>query len=278
MVRSQDRVVGVTGGGTGIGEALALYAKEEGASHVAVVERMAPQAERVAAAVGGTAFAVDVRDEAALRGAVEETESAHGPIALLCSNACVLGKRWGGGADRADPGAVRDPCDGPRVRGARGAALHDPQRRWLPPQTGSAAGLLAQLGSMAYTITKAAANTMAEWLAITHHHQGVRVSLLCPQAVRTNIVANSGLDLDSDLTARAASSEPADFMDPLEVARMCFDAMAEERFLVLPQPIVASQVQRKASDDIDRWLNGMRRLQDRAYKGLPLPGDALVRY
>src|SRR5271165_5857854 len=91
VMRFQDQVVVVTGGGSGIGEALAFRAVEEGASHVAVVDRVAPEAQRVAAAIGGTAFGVDVRDEAAVRRVVERTEAAHGPIALFCSNAGVLG-------------------------------------------------------------------------------------------------------------------------------------------------------------------------------------------
>jgi NAD(P)-dependent dehydrogenase (short-subunit alcohol dehydrogenase family) len=270
----RDRVVVVTGGGSGIGEALAMAAAETGASHVAVIDRVGTEAERVASAVGGTAFAVDVRDEAALRRVVEETAAPHGPIALFCSNAGVLGN-----------GGVEEPTERIQEMWETHVMAHIYAARAVLPsmirngggyllQTGSAAGMLAQLGSLGYTITKSAANSMAEWLAITHHHQGIRVSLLCPQAVRTNIVANSGIELDAELVARAADA--SDWVMPSDAARMCFEAMAEERFLVLPQPIVAEQVVRKASD-VDRWLNGMRRLQARAYAGFPLPGDALVR-
>jgi NAD(P)-dependent dehydrogenase (short-subunit alcohol dehydrogenase family) len=273
-MRFRDQVVVVTGAGSGIGEALAFRAVEEGARHVAVVDRVAPEAERVAAAIGGTAFGVDVRDEAALRRVVEQTEAAHGPIALFCSNAGVLGD-----------GGVEEPTERIQQLWETHVMAHVYAARAVLPsmirngggyllQTGSAAGMLAQLGSLGYTITKAAANSMAEWLAITHHHQGIRVSLLCPQAVRTNIVANSGIELDAELAARAADA--TDWMEPSEVARLCFEAMAEERFLIFPQPIVAKQALRKATD-IDRWLNGMRRLQDRAYEGHPLPGDALAR-
>jgi len=269
----RDRVVVVTGGGSGIGEGLALEAHAQGASHVAVIDRDAPNAERVAAACGGTAFGIDVRDEQALHDAVREIEDARGPIALFCSNAGVLGD-----------GGVEEPTERIEQLWETHVMAHIYAARAVLPsmirngggyllQTGSAAGLLAQLGSLGYTITKAAANSAAEWLAITHHHQGIRVSLLCPQAVRTNIVANSGLDLDAELAARSADA--TDWMEPSEVAQLCFEAMAEERFLILPQPVVSVQVQRKASD-IDRWLNGMRRLQARAYEGFPLPGDKLV--
>lgn len=272
-MRFEDLVVVVTGGGSGIGEALAIKAAEAGASHVAVVDRQAQEAERVAAACGGTAFGIDVRDEDALREVVCQTETAHGPIALFCSNAGVLGD-----------GGAEEPTERIQELWDTHVMAHIYAARAVLPsmirngggyllQTGSAAGMLAQLGSLGYTITKAAANSMAEWLAITHYHQGIRVSLLSPQAVRTNIVANSGLAIDAELAARAADA--SDWSEPSEVAHLCFEAMAEERFLILPQPLVATQVQRKASD-IDRWLSGMRRLQARAYEGFPLPGDKLV--
>jgi NAD(P)-dependent dehydrogenase (short-subunit alcohol dehydrogenase family) len=272
-MRFRDRVVVVTGGGSGIGEALALEAGTQGASHVCVIDRDAANAERVAAAYDGAAFGIDVRDERALRDAVRDTENAHGPIALFCSNAGVLGD-----------GGVEEPTERIEQLWETHVMAHIYAARAVLPsmirngggyllQTGSAAGLLAQLGSLGYTITKAAANSMAEWLAITHHHQGIRVSLLCPQAVRTNIVANSGLQIDAELAARSADA--TDWKEPSEVAQLCFEAMAEERFLILPQPVVSMQVQRKATD-IERWLNGMRRLQALAYQGFPLPGDKLV--
>lgn len=272
-MRFEDRVVVVTGGGSGIGEGLAVRAAEEGARHVAVIDRNLQEAQRVASTIGGTAFGIDVRDEDAMRGAVARTEAEHGPIALFCSNAGVLGD-----------GGVEEPTERIQELWDTHVMAHIYAARAVLPsmiragggyllQTASAAGLLAQLGSMGYTITKAAAISAAEWLAITHHHQGIRVSVLCPQAVRTNIVVNSGIELDPELAARAADA--SDWLDPPEVARLCFEGMAEERFMILPQPIVAEQVLRKASD-IDRWLNGMRRLQSRAYDGLPLPGDKVI--
>ena len=140
--------------------------------------------------------------------------------------------------------------------------------------TASAAGLLTQVGSLGYTVTKHAAVALAEWLAITHHHQGIRVSVLCPQAVRTNITANSP-------DARVADAATADgplgvssadaVVEADEVARQCIEAIADERFWVLPHPEVARYVAQKA-DDIDRWLAGMRRFQARLYGDRPLPG------
>ncbi len=142
--------------------------------------------------------------------------------------------------------------------------------------TASAAGLLTQVGSLGYTITKHAAVALAEWLAITHHHQGIRVSVLCPQAVRTNITQNS-----PDPRVAEPSDEPLGVsstdavLEAEDVARLCMEAMAEERFWVLPHPDVAQYVTQKAQD-IDRWLAGMRRYQDRLYGDRPLPGDWLV--
>ena len=143
--------------------------------------------------------------------------------------------------------------------------------------TASAAGLLTQIGSLGYTITKHAAVALAEWLAITHHHQGIRVSVLCPQAVRTNITANSPdarvANPSDDGPLGVASADAV--LEVGDVARLCVEAIAAERFLVLPHPEVAGYVVQKA-EDIDRWMAGMRRFQARLYEDLPLPGDWLV--
>ncbi len=143
--------------------------------------------------------------------------------------------------------------------------------------TASAAGLLAQIGSVAYTITKHAAVALSEWLAITHHHQGIRVSVLCPQAVRTDILVNSPDDLvggsNDPWAGNVAGGDGV--LEAPEVARMACDAVETDRFLVLPHPEVAKYVAGK-STDIDRWLTGMRRLQERLAGGGPLPGDALL--
>ena len=144
--------------------------------------------------------------------------------------------------------------------------------------TASAAGLLTQIGSMAYSITKAAAVSLAEWLAVSHHHQGIRVSVLCPQAVRTNILVNSP-DFDGGAPVESAGGGVASgdgVLEPADVAAMCLDAIREERFLVLPHPEVATYVQRKATDR-DRWLAGMRRFQQALHPDGDLPGDAITR-
>jgi NAD(P)-dependent dehydrogenase (short-subunit alcohol dehydrogenase family) len=119
--------------------------------------------------------------------------------------------------------------------------------------TSSAAGLLNQVGSAPYAVTKHAAIGFAEWLSITYGDRGIKVSALCPQAVRTAMTADSeeggvaGLD---------------GMLEPEQLADTVIETLAEERFLVLPHPEVLTYMQRKAGD-YDRWLKGMRRLQER---------------
>lgn len=264
----------VTGGGSGIGEGLARAARRRGARAVIVADVHADQAERVAADVGGVAVALDVRDEASLRHLVDRTEERFGRIDLFCSNAGILGD---GGVEDSDERiqalwdihvvshihAARAVLPGMIARG-RGYLLN----------TASAAGLLAQVGSMAYTVTKAADIALSEWLAITHHHQGVRVSVLCPQSVATNLLENSPVDAASLAGLKTVLTEPP--LEPDEVGELCFDAMRDERFLILPNPEVEGFARHKA-EDRDRWLAGMRRLQDRMYRPGSLPGEALAR-
>ena len=115
--------------------------------------------------------------------------------------------------------------------------------------TASAAGLLSQIGSATYAVTKHAAVALAEWLSITYGDRGIKVSVLCPQAVRTAMTANgpgvAGID---------------GMIEPEDAVSAVVDAVREERFLVLPHPEVAEYMQRKTAD-YDRWLKGMRRLQ-----------------
>lgn len=274
-----DRVVIITGAGSGIGEALARAAHRDGARHVVVADLDGAQADRVAADIGGTAVAIDVRDEAAIVAMVEQTEAAHGPIDVFVSNAGYVTV-----AGLEDTNERIDHMWDVHVMSHIYAA-----RAVVPSMiargegyllsTASAAGLLTQIGSLAYSITKSAAVSLAEWLSITHHHQGIRVSVLCPQAVATNIVANSpdisteiGADPD-DFEGGVASGDGVLSSD--DVAQACLDALRNERFHVLPHPEVATYMERKATD-VDRWLAGMRRFQTALAGDGPLPGDAIA--
>ncbi len=274
----KDRVVVITGGGSGIGEALARAAKAEGARHVVVADLDGEQAERVAAEVGGTAFAIDVSDESAIIAMVEAVEAAQGPIDVFVSNAGFV-----------TSGGVEDTNERiQKMMDVHVMAHLYAARAVLPSMiargegyllnTASAAGLLTQLGSLSYSVTKHAAVALAEWLAISHHHQGIRVSVLCPQAVATNIVLNSpdrGNDVmgDDDLGSGVAAQDGV--VTSEEVAQKCIDTMRDETFWVLPHPDVATYVERKATD-VDRWLSGMRRFQGVLYADGPLPGDAIA--
>ncbi len=273
-----NRVVVITGGGSGIGEALARAAKAEGARHVVVADLNEADAERVASEVGGTAFTLDVSDESAIVAMVEAVEAAQGPIDVFVSNAGFV-----------TSGGVEDTNERiQKMMDVHVMAHLYAARAVLPSMiargegyllnTASAAGLLTQIGSLAYSVTKHAAVALAEWLSITHYHQGIRVSVLCPQAVATNIVLNSpdrGNEAmgDDDLGSGVASKDGV--VTSEEVAQKCIEAMRDETFWVLPHPDVATYVERKATD-IDRWLGGMRRFQSSLYPDGDLPGDAIA--
>ncbi len=279
----QDRVVVVTGAGSGIGEAIARASHAASARHVVVADLDGAQAARVAGDIGGTAVQIDVRDEAAIRAMVESTLDAHGPIDLFVSNAGFV-----------TAAGLEDSNEAIQTMWEVHCMAHIYAARAVLPSmiargegyvlsTASAAGLLTQIGSMAYSMTKAAAISLAEWLSISHHHQGIRFSVLCPQAVATNIVRNSP---QNAMAARAAAADDdkgfeggvasADgVLDPADVAQLCLQAIRDEQFLILPHPEVATYVERKATD-CDRWLAGMRRFQAALHPDGDLPGNAIA--
>ena len=156
-----DRVVVVTGGGSGIGEAICQAAHEVGARHVVVADLAEAEARRVAESIGGTGVGLDVRDEQAIIDLVEATQDAHGPIDLFCSNAGFVTR---GGVEESNE--VMQAMWEVHVLSHLYAA-----RAVLPSMiargegyllnTASAAGLLTQIGSVAYTVTKHAAVALA---------------------------------------------------------------------------------------------------------------------
>lgn len=271
----RDKVVVITGGGSGIGEALARAAHAEGARHVVVADLNGEAATRVATEIGGTSAVVDVSDEAAIQRLVDDTLSAHGPIDLFVSNAGFV-----------TTAGIEDSNDRINAMWNVHVMAHIYAARAVLPSmiargegyllnTASAAGLLSQIGSLSYTITKHAAVALAEWLSITHHHQGIRVSVLCPQAVETNIVINSPDNFggEKDLGTGVAGGDGV--LSAEDVAQTCIETIRAEKFHVLPHPEVATYMERKATD-VDRWLAGMRRFQGILYTDKPLPGDAIA--
>jgi NAD(P)-dependent dehydrogenase (short-subunit alcohol dehydrogenase family) len=262
----RGRIAVVTGGASGIGRGMVERFHQEGAKQVVVVDRDEAGAKAVADVVGGTGVGLDVTDEEALRSLIEQTEADQGPIDLFVSNAGYV------------------------TLGGLEAPVEDLQRMWevhvlshlyaaravIPAMakrgegyllsTASAAGLLSQFGSLHYAITKHAAVALAEWIAITHGHQGIKVSVLCPQAVQTNIGQNSP-DADKIQSTGTEVAAGDGVLQPEDVATTVIEALREERFHVLPHPEVKEYVARKGAD-VDRWIGGMQRWQ-----GTLFPGD-----
>jgi NAD(P)-dependent dehydrogenase (short-subunit alcohol dehydrogenase family) len=248
----KDKVVVVTGGADGIGRALCRRFAAEGARAIVVADINAEGAEATASEVGGWAMPADVSREADIVRLVDAVTERHGAVDLFCSNAGIIIE-----------GGVETPDDEWQAIWGVNVLAHLYAARAVLPgmlargggyllQTVSAAGLLSQIGSAPYAVTKHAALGLAEWLAITHGDQGIRVSVLCPQGVRTNMLLRPRPGGESFLMAGAITPE--------QVADAAVQGLADERFLILPHPEVAEYFRRKASD-YDRWLRGMRRLQ-----------------
>ncbi|MBY0502391.1 MAG: SDR family oxidoreductase [Bryobacteraceae bacterium] len=248
----KDQVCVVTGGANGIGRALAERFAAEGARAVVVADLDLAAAQRVAGGFGGMAIACDVAVEADLVKLMEAVESAYGPIGLFCSNA---GIGMEGGLEVSDAAWDRIMRINfmshvwlarhlvPRMLRAGGGAML---------QTVSAAGLLTQLGSAPYAVSKHAAMSFAEWLAITFGARGLKVFALCPQGVRTALLEEASQGSMNFLVETA--------LEPAAVASAVIEGLASEKFLILPHPDVAEYFRRKGAD-YDRWLRGMQRLQ-----------------
>lgn len=260
------RVAVVTGGAGGIGGALAR-ALVGGGAKVLVADLDGERATAAAEALGrerpGSAIAVaaDVTNEGELSELLDRAETDLGPVGFFFANAGILGA--GGIPGDEDWAATIDVNLMAHVRAAR---LLLP--RWLERgcgyfvSTASAAGLLTQVGLAPYAVTKHAALAFAEWLSVTYGTRGIRVSCLCPMGVDTDML-NSELDADgAEGVGRRVVASVGEVLSPDEVAAQVLEAVAAERFLVLPHPEVLEFHRRKGSD-YDRWLAGMQRLQQR---------------
>jgi NAD(P)-dependent dehydrogenase (short-subunit alcohol dehydrogenase family) len=252
-MKLKDKVVVVTGGANGIGAALARRFAAEGAQAVVVVDLDEEKAARVAQEIGGVAFGANVGVDADVRRVVKETEERFGRIDLFCSNAGIL---CVGGVETSNEDWQRiwDVNVMAHVFAAR-AVLPGmlARREGYLLNTASAAGLLSQIGSAPYAVTKHAVVSLAEWLSITHGDQGIKVSVLCPQAVNTNMIAG---------TQAGGVAGVDGVLEPEEVAEVVVHGLDEEHFLILPHPKVGEYLQRKFAN-YDRWLRGMQRLQRR---------------
>ena len=271
----KDKVAVITGGGSGIGEALAERFHHEGARGVVVVDRDADNADRVAQSVGGTAVGLDVTDEDGIVDLVNQTVKDYGTLDIFVSNAGYV-TQGGLEAENAEIQRMWEVHVMSHVYAARASVpVMVANGGGYLLNTASAAGLLTQLGSLQYSITKAAAVSLGEFLAITYGERGIKVSVLCPQAVETNILANSPDRLDQD-TGTPGSAAGDGVLTAEQLADTVIDCMSEERFLVLPHPEVQTYRERKAND-VDRWINGMQRFQSQLFAGNDFaPADWLL--
>ncbi|MBO0824779.1 MAG: SDR family NAD(P)-dependent oxidoreductase [Actinobacteria bacterium] len=300
------RVAVVTGGASGAGRAIALGLAARGAAGIVISDIDADGAANVAAEVaraGGRAQAIrtDVTREEDVRYLVTRCERAFGPPSMIFSNAGIIVP---GGPEAADEAwsriwavnvhshvyVARAVLPGMLARGEGYLVI-----------TASAAGLLTQLGSAPYAVTKHAAVALAEWLSITYGDRGIRVSCLCPQAFSSNLLATSVRELSGVPLAGSGGGGPPDgsgsegppdgsgsagppdgtgeslagnaaggsaqaaidgVLTAEQVAEATLDAVGAEQFLILPHPEVATYERRRA-DDRERWLRGMRRMQAR---------------
>jgi NAD(P)-dependent dehydrogenase (short-subunit alcohol dehydrogenase family) len=253
-MRLEGKCVVVTGAASGIGAALARRFAAEGARGVVVADVQREPLEVVARESGGAlAVLCDVTEEAQIVELVDRAEARFGPIDLFCSNAGIVVP---GGADASDA-IWRRSLDVNVMAHVYAARIMVPRMiergEGYLLQTASAAGLLSQIGSAPYSVTKHAALALAEWLAITYGEHGIKVSVLAPQAVRTAMTMGipdggvAGVD---------------GMLEPDTVADAVVRGLASEAFLILPHPQVMEYFRRKASD-YDRWISGMQRLQAR---------------
>lgn len=246
----QDKVVVITGGSGGIGKAMARAFLAEGATSIILVDLNEAAVKAAAAEIGCIGEVCDVTSEVQIIDLVDRTLASQGRIDVFCSNAGAGGS-----------GVLTDaPNDVWQAQWDLHVMSHIYAARAVLPSmiergdgyllnTASAAGLLAAMGSGPYTVTKAAAVKFAEFLAITHGDDGIRVSVLCPQGVNTAMAPRSLGDGQTD-----------GIIEPEQLAQTVLQTLREERFYVLPHPEVEDYVRRKG-DDIDRWLGGMRRLR-----------------
>lgn len=251
----KGKIVVVTGAASGIGAGLVRRFTAEGAKAVVAADMNEQGLAEVARETGATAMTCNVAKEADIVALIERTEAEVGPIDLFCSNAGII-RRGGLEASNEEFQLNWDIHVMAHVYAARKLVpIMAARGGGYFLNTASAAGLLNQIGSATYGVTKHAAVGFAEWLSIEHGHEGIKVSVLCPQAVRTA------------MTAGGTGAAGVDGM--LEVEQLCdavMETLAEERFLCLPHPTVLDYMQRKTSD-YDRWLGGMRRLKERVANG-----------
>lgn len=250
-MRIEDKVVVITGAGSGIGAAMAARFASDQPRVLIISDIDIDSAREVAASTGGIAVQTDVSDPEANRALIQGVEDRFGPIDLFCANAGI-----------GITGDEQSPLDEWQRMWDVNVMSHIHAARHLIPSwkargegyflaTVSAAGLLTNLKAAQYSVTKHGALAFAEWLSVTYGDAGIKVSALCPQFVNTPL-----LDEAEEFKLLGGSHT----LEPEEVAEAVVAGLAAERFLILPHPEVEKFFQNKAND-YDRWLGGMRKLQ-----------------
>ena len=254
----KDKRVVVTGAASGIGKALSVAFHRAGAQSVISVDMNLEGAQATANDVNGIAVEANVGNEEDIINVVERANEASGGIDIFCSNAGIGGVHGFMDVKNEDWQNIWEVNVMSHIFAARNVLPQMLERReGYLMSTASAAGLLTQIGSAGYSVTKAAAVSFAEWLKITYGSKGIGVSCLCPQAVKTAMTAGgpgvAGID---------------GMIEPEEAAADVLDAIEKERFLVTPHEEVLEYIKRKSTDR-DRWISGMQRLQQRFEEMMP---------
>ncbi len=267
MTKKRINVAVVTGGGHGIGRALCRRLARDGAK-VVVVDIEGDAATAVAAEIGGIARQLDVSDEVAVKDLVTEIETQVGPIEMFISNAGVGYGDGQSGAISAE-GGMNPIADRWSISWnvnvmAQVYAARAVVPRMLERGSGyiiniaSAAGLLSQIGDAAYSATKHASVGFTESLAINYGDHGIKVAVVCPQAVATRMI---GMADDSNATEGGFNGNEVDgILKAEEVADIIVDQALQGRFMILTHPQVTTYIQRKTGD-YDRWIAGMRKFR-----------------
>lgn len=251
-MKVKDKNIVITGGASGIGRELAQRFRAEGAAGITVADVQEDALQEVAAGIDGLAVRCNATKEEDIINLVASAEEKYGPVDVFCSNAGIIKYGWEEAPNdiwqlnwdlhvMAHVYAARAVIPGMLERG-QGYLIN----------TASAAGLLSQIDSCTYSVTKHAAVAFAETMAIRYGDKGIAVSVLCPQSVRTAMASGRG----------GAVASVDGMLEPEQLADCVIDTIDREEFLILPHPQVRDYIKRKTTD-YDRWLGGMRRLRDR---------------
>mmetsp|Transcript_5852 Transcript_5852/g.11990 ORF Transcript_5852/g.11990 Transcript_5852/m.11990 type:complete len:280 (+) Transcript_5852:429-1268(+) len=272
MGKVKNKIAVVTGGGSGIGAALCVELATSGARAVHVVDINSDAASRVASSLATIAThptfqygfdAADVGNEYNIKRVINSAWSRYGRIDIYFSNAGIFA--LGGIAEDEYANEEREKIWRINVMSHIYAARSlfplwktNNHREGIFVVTASAAGLLAQIGSLPYHVTKHSAVSIADWLAISFRQDGVSVHCLCPQAVKTNMLKT----IESISEGGPAGLDG--IADPKEVALVTLKAIKDGHFFILPHPEVKKYFARK-STDYDRWIRGMEKVHRQYY-------------